>query len=117
MCCCCCGARAPLAKDCRTTQTRLALGLRGGAAQRGQNSPSRRPNGPRNPPNAPNAPKNAPTAPQALRNAADAPGPATKGKGKGTVDPTTKMGQFSILKETKPSHYRDWEAESSTEGK
>ena len=119
-----CGARGHLAKDCRTTQRRLALGMRGGAARKHQNPPSGRPNGTRNPPNAPNAPKNAlnapkiaPTAPQALRNAADAPGPATKGKGKGTVDPTAKMGQFSMVEETKPSQNRDWEAESSTEVK
>ena len=83
-------ARGHLAKDCRTTQRRLALGMRRGAAQRGQNPPPRRPNGLRNPPNAPNTPKNAPTDPQAPRNAADAQVPATKGKGKGTLEPTAK---------------------------
>ena len=112
-----CRARGHLAKDCRTTQGRPALGMRGGAAQRGQNPPPRRPNGPRNHPNAPNVHKNAPTAPQALRNAADAPGPVTKGKGKGAVDPTAKMGQFSMVEETKPAQNRDWEAESSTKVK
>ena len=29
-----CGARGHLAKDCRTTQRRLALGMRGGAAKK-----------------------------------------------------------------------------------
>ena len=91
------GTRGYFTKDCRTIQRRLALGMRGRAAKRYQKPPPRRPNVPRNPPNAPHAPMNAPTAPQALRNATDAPGPATKGKGKGTVDPTPKMGQFSMV--------------------
>ena len=95
-----CGAIGHLAQDCRTTQRRLALGMREAAAQRGQNSAQRCPNGPRNPPNALNAPKNAPTAPQAFRNAGDTTGPATKGKGKGTGDPTAKMGQFSMVEGT-----------------
>ena len=112
-----CGARGHLAKDCRTTQRRLALGMRGGAAKKHQNPPPGRQHGARNPSNAPNAPKDAPIALQALRNAAEALGPATKGKGKGAVDPTAKMGQFSMVEETKPSHNRDWEAESSTEVK
>ena len=81
----------------------------------GQHPPPRRPNGTRNLPNAPNQLQNPPTAPQALGNAADALGPGTKGKGKGAVDPTTKMGQFSMVEETKPSPNRDWEAQSSTE--
>ena len=112
-----CGARGHLTKDGRTTQRRLALGMRGGAAQKGQNPPQRRPNALRNPPNTPNAHKNAPTAPQALRNAENTLGPATRGKGKGTVDPTAKMIQFSMVEGTKPSQNRDWEAESSTEVK
>ena len=91
--------------------------MRGGAAKKHQNPPPGRQHGARNPSNAPNAPKDAPIALQALRNAAEALGPATKGKGKGAVDPTAKMGQFSMVEETKPSPNRDWEAESSTEVK
>ena len=95
-----CGARRHLAKDCRTTQRRLALGMRGGAAKQHQNPPPESPHGARNPSNGPNAPKDAPTAPQGLTNDAEALGPATKGKGKGAVDPPAKMSQFSMVEET-----------------
>ena len=110
-----CGARGHLEKHCRTTQKRLALGMRGGAAQRGQTLVQRNPNGLRNLPNAPNASKNAATTLQALRNPADTPEPATKWKGKGAVDPNAKMDQFSMVEQTKPFQNLDWEAESSTD--
>ena len=58
-----CGARGHLEKECNTTQRRLALGMRGGAAKKHQNPPPGRPHGAKNPSNAPNAPKDAPTAP------------------------------------------------------